>query len=435
MKMLVEIPYGEEKTAIDIPTKNLLQIIRPKKALPAENPKQKIINALNNPINSKPLHILAKNKGNAVIVADDNTRLTPTKIIVPLIIDELNKAGIPDDKIKVITALGTHRPMTKSEFQEKFGNQVLDRVEVLNHNYKDPENLIDLGLTSNKTPISINRIAFEADFKIGVGNIVPHHIAGWAGGSKIVQPGISGEETTAATHMLSVLQPKTLLGEVENIVRTEMDQISRRIGLNTIVNTVLNQDGKLVNAFYGDLISAHRTGIKEALKVYAVPIKAKADIVVAGSHPCDIEWWQAHKTLYSAQLAVKPGGTIIILTPCPEGIAKTHPTLTEFAYHPPEKIYQMAKDGDIEDKIAASLAIAWGQVRKTAEVILISPNITSDETIKIGFKPMDTLEEAIEKAIKKHGENAKINVLTHAPETLPIQQTLFHEAVELCRKK
>ena len=166
--------------------------------------KEEVIRALERPIGSGPLREIVKGAGKVVIVADDNTRLTPTDRILPVLLDEMNAAGVKDSQITVIIALGTHRFMTPQEILEKFGAEVVRRVAVKNHDYKNPAGLVDLGTTPNGTHVTVNREAYEADFKIGVGSIVPHHIPGYAGGAKIVQPGICGERTTAETHLLSV---------------------------------------------------------------------------------------------------------------------------------------------------------------------------------------------------------------------------------------
>ncbi|MEM3046670.1 MAG: nickel-dependent lactate racemase, partial [Candidatus Bathyarchaeia archaeon] len=318
----------------------------------------------------------------------------------------------------VVMALGTHRPMTQAEFVRKLGKEVVERVQVENHDFKDAEKLVYLGTTPNGTPISVNRRVYEADWKIGVGNIVPHHISGWAGGAKIVQPGVCGEETTASTHLFSVRKRGSYLGAVENPVRQEMETIARRVRLNTVFNTVLNRRGRMIRAFYGDTAEAFRAGVKEAERVYCVKIPAKADIVLASSHPCDLDFWQAHKTLYSSNLAVKDGGTIIIVTPCPEGVSKMHPELLEIAHLTAERIEAKLKAGEIEDKLAAALAIAWSTVRRRANVLMVTEGIPAEQVQAIGFQHCETTQEALELAFKKQGEDAKVTVLEGA-ETLP----------------
>lgn len=415
----VSLPYGEREIHVELPRKNILCVRGPRDLPGGKDEAETVRAALQNPMASSRLSDSVKPVDRVVIISDDNTRITPTHIIVPILLGELNRVGVEDGNIRVIAALGTHRPMTDKEFMAKLGREVLRRVEVENHECEDGDMLVDLGVTPHGTPVSVNRKVYEADFSIGIGNIVPHHIAGWAGGAKIIQPGVSGEETTAGTHLLSVRQPGTLLGETENVVRAEMEVIARRVGLGMIVNTVLNREGRIVKAIAGDTVKAFRRGAEEAEKIYGVRVPAEADIVLSSSHPCDIEFWQAHKALYPSSLAVKEGGTIILVTPCPEGVSRTHPDVVNFAGLPPEEIDVRVRRREIEDGTAAALAMAWGQVRKRAEVIMVSDGIPRDDAAKLGFIYADDVERALEIAFRRHGSNSKVTVLTHAPDMLP----------------
>jgi nickel-dependent lactate racemase len=413
------LPYGEKSVEIRIPEKNLVGVYSPRDAAPVTDVEAEIRRALASPIGSVPLREQLQGKNNAVLIADDNTRLTPTDILIPILLDECNAAGIPDSAIRVIIALGTHRFMTEDEIREKFGAETLCRVPVVNHPYKDPDALVDLGTTKNGGRIRINRTVVEADFKMGIGSIVPHHIPGYAGGAKIIQPGVSGEETTAYTHLLSVRAPRSYLGVLENPVREELDAMARKVGMNTILNTVLNRHGHVVQAFFGDVAEAFRAGVARSREIYDVPIPEEADIVLSSSHPCDIEFWQAHKTLYPSDLAVKAGGIVIVATPCHEGIAQTHCNMLEMAPYGSRRLREMVSAREIEDEVGAALAIAWAQVREREEVWMVSDGISPEESEKLGFRYFASIQEALDAALAQKGSGARVTVLTHAPDMLP----------------
>ncbi len=416
----VTLPYGREMVEVKIPRANLIGVYSPRDFTPVADVKQEVVRAINHPILSKPLRELAKGAAKAVILADDNTRLTPTDKIIPVILDEMNAAGVKDEQITVIIALGTHRFMTEPEILEKFGAEVVRRVTIKNHDYKNPASLIDLGKTPNGTSVSINREVYEADFKIGVGSIVPHHIPGFAGGAKIVQPGVSGEDTTAETHLLSVRAPRSYLGVESNPVREELNKIARQIGMDTILNTVLNRQGEVVGAFFGDTVEAFNEGVKLSKQVYAVEIPEEADIVISSSYPCDLEFWQAHKTQYPSDLAVKAGGTIIIATPCYEGVAVTHCDILEITHYSAEALRRKVEAKEVHDEVGAALAIAWAQVKERESVYLVSHGIGAENARKIGFTHFPTVQAAFDAAFAKHGAKARVTVLTHAPDMLPI---------------
>ena len=417
----IEFNCGVSKIQFDINERNILEILTPKKSPVTKNVEDIIINALKKPIGSKSLYELVRGKRNIVVVVDDYTRLTPIGKIVPVILEKFNDAGIDDSMVKIVVALGTHRPMTKNEVISKFGKEIAKRVEVINHEFRNPDALLDLGVTRNDTPIHVNKLVVEADFKIGVGNIVPHHISGFSGGAKIVVPGVSGEATIGAVHLLSTTTRRNYLGIVENIVRHEMENVARRINFNVIINVVLDPFGNVVDAVYGDLVKAHRTGIKISQQIYGIKtVDIKPDIVIANSYPAILDWWQAHKALFPADILVKEGGTIIVVAPCPEGVSKTHPELLEHTWKNVDEIVEMVRKGVIKDKVAASLLITWSKIRERAEVLLVSQGLSPDEAEKLGFRYFEDIEKALDYAFKKHGNNSKVSILTHAAETLPV---------------
>lgn len=421
----VKIPYGREMAELKVRDENLVGVYSPKDFAPVANVREEVLRAINDPIGTKSLRDLLKDTAKkqdakVVILADDNTRLTPTNLIIPTVLDEMNAAGITDKQITIIIALGTHRFMTDPEILEKFGQEVVNRVKIKNHDFRNPAALIDLGKTPNGTSVWINREAYEADFKIGIGSIVPHHIPGFAGGAKIVQPGISGENTTAETHLLSVRAPRSYLGVEDNPVRTELNKIARQIGMNTIFNTVLNRQGEVVGAFFGDTVEAFNEGVRLSKQVFSVEIPEEADIVVSSSHPCDLEFWQAHKTLYPSDLAVKANGTIIIVTPCYEGVAVMHSDIVDITPHTAAGLRKKVESKQVHDEVAAALAIAWAQVKERENVFIVSQGISPEIAKKLGFTHFSTVQAALNAALAKHGNKARVTVLTHAPDMLPM---------------
>ena len=422
MEKKVRIPYGKDVLEFAVAEKNLIGVYSPKAVQVVADISQEILRALGSPIGTRNLRELAKGAKKVVLVADDNTRLTPTDKIVPILLNELNAAGIKDEQVTVIIALGTHRPMRQEEILAKYGEEVVRRVTVKNHNFRDPELMVDLGTTPNGTHIKVNREAYEADYKIGIGSIVPHYIPGFAGGAKIVQPGISAEQTTAETHLLSTCEPRSFLGIRDNPVRIELNGIARAVGLQTIVNTVLNCHGEVVGAFFGDVVDAFNAGVELAREVYSVELPEVADIVIASSFPCDIEFWQAHKALYPADLAVKAGGIIILATPCCEGVSVTHADILEITGESMQGLKDRVARKEVHDEVAASLAIGWAQVKERESVYMVSSGVCDEDARKLGFKPFDSIQAALAAALSVKGAEARVTVLTHAPDMLPVIQ-------------
>ncbi|MCY3802329.1 MAG: nickel-dependent lactate racemase [Chloroflexi bacterium] len=417
---LIEIPYGDHSViSLHSAGLNIAGIMTPVDVSGALSVETALRAALDRPIGSPTLQCLGEPGDEYLIVADDMTRETPVAAMTAVVAESLSAAGVSDCQIKVLIATGTHRPMTDAEILERFGEELTQRFEICNHDYQT-STLTDLGLTDNGTPISVNQRVLDADVVIGMSSIVPHHIPGYSGGSKIIQPGVSGEPTTASTHMFSAVSDTQILGMVESPVRREMEEVAARAGLTAILNTTLNARGEMVDAFFGDPKAAFRAGTKASRRIYGLDAPSNVDIVIAGSHPCDIEFWQAHKSLFPAAQMVRPGGTIIVVAPCPEGVAMTHDDVLNYADQTYSRIRDLVDAGAVHDPVGASNAVAWSRIREFADISLVSGGISAEDCRALGFRPFESLDDALGDARRRLGKDASVAVMTHAPDTLPI---------------
>lgn len=417
----MSLPFGGGRVSFRIDPERLAQVMVPLDVEPVEDLDGLVARALSEPLGQAPLWDWVRPTDKVLILSDDNTRLTPAHRLLPPLLEALGRAGVSKKNVSILMALGTHRPMTTREMVAKVGPKVYGRFKVFNHHWRDPRVLVDLGASKQGTPLTVNRAAMEADVVIGLGAIVPHHIPGFSGSSKIVQPGICGAVTTAETHLLSTRGQDSFLGMEDNPVRRDMDDIADRIGMRTILNVVLTVDGAVAGVFFGDMRRAFAKGVELARRIYGVPFQETPDIVIANSCPCDIDFWQSHKALYPAARMVKPGGTIVIVTPAPEGVSPVHSGLLRFASWSSERIERAYRDGEIGNGVATALAIAWAKVREKASVIMVSPGIPPEDKRSLGFHHADSLEQALREAFRRQGPEARVAVLPHAPDTLPIR--------------
>ena len=418
---ILTIPFGGKSCEVPIPDRNLAEVLGPKPSKTLPDLDAAIDAALDAPIGQFPLDAWVKSSDRILILSDDTTRLTPVHRMLPAILRRLGAAGIPDANIECIMALGTHRYMTKEEMRAKVGHEMFERIRVFNHEWQNPQALVDLGVSSRGTPLLVNRAVVEADLVIGLGAIVPHHIPGFSGSSKIIQPGVCGDRTTAETHLLACESGgDSYLGIEDNPVRRDMDDMADRVGMQTIFNAVLNEAGEVVGLFFGEMRKAFRAGVQLARKIYGVEYKEVPDIVLANSHPCELDFWQSHKSLYPAQRMVKPGGTIIVCTPAPEGVTTVHKELLDFTAWPSQDIKTAYREGRLTNGVACALAIAWALAREHASVITYSPGISPEGKAALGHTHAPDLEWAVQEALRRQGPDARLTVLTHAPEMLPI---------------
>lgn len=417
----VTVPFDGTPYTFEVADRNLAEILSPKPSKLLSDLDGAIRQALDSPIGQLPLAAWIKSTDRVIIVSDDNTRLTPADRILPPLLDRLNAAGVEDTSICCLMALGTHRYMTEREMEDKVGPEVYRRIEVRNHEWRDPAALVDLGQSSQGTPLKVNRLVADGDVVIGLGAIVPHHIPGFSGSSKIIQPGVCGAETTAETHLLSCKSGgDSFLGIEDNPVRRDMDDMADMVGMNTIFNVVMDSQGGVVGLFFGEKRQAFKAGTQLARDIYGVPYSVTPDIVVANSYPCDLDFWQSHKSLYPAQRMVRPGGTIIVCTPAPEGVSPVHTDLLDYTSWASEEIQKGYRDGRIKNGVAAALAAAWAMAREKGSVIMYSPGIPAKDKHRLGHTHADSIEDAIAEAFRRQGPDAQLTVLTHAPDMLPI---------------
>lgn len=421
MKRDFDLRYGNQTIKITVDERNLLAILQPNLIESVKGESTEIRKSIADPVGTDSLSDLVQKVKSIVILSDDNTRSTPVRDIMPIVLDELNKAGIDKRNIKIVVALGTHRPMSSSEIVERFGMDIACKIDIINHQPLNKDKLIYLGDTSLRTPIWVNSTVMEAEFIIGVGNIIPHRLSGWSGGAKIIQPGVSGSLTTDMTHLLAARYPcEQMLGNLNNPVRKEMEDIARKVGLNFIVNTVLNRNEQIVKVVGGDFVSAHREGVRFAKPIYGVKAPEPADVVVIDSYPADLDFWQAIKALFVGQLLVKKGGTIIFASPCYEGVCPTHETLLELAPLTLDQLEDKIEQGQIKDLAAAADTIMRKEILQKARVKMYSDCIPEEHIRQLGFIPIFSIQKALDESLKEYGRVATVIVATHAAELLPL---------------
>jgi lactate racemase len=412
MNKEMTLPYGHDKVSIEIPEANLAWIDGPKQVPAVPDLAGAVREALAKPISSPSLReLVAKHGKKTIILVDDGTRNTPQTLILPILLEELAAAGLSMSDICIMVALGTHRAMGRAELIKRVGQEVFDHVEVINLSQK-AEDFVDLGVTPLGIPIQVSRRYLESDISIAVGNIIPHMYAGWAGGAKMVQPGVSSAVTTGRTHLIAGPLVYKTLGEVDNPVRKEMEDIAVKSGLKFILNVVLNASSEVVAVVAGDPIKALRVGIEIARPIYTMEVKERPDIVVASSHPADRDLWQGFKPVNNCGMVVKDGGTLILMIPAPEGIAPDHQQLVDFGTTSSDEVLRLVKEGKVADEVAAATYLAFDQTRRRINVILVSDGIPDSEARKIGITATKSFPEALKSALARHGASARIGVVT-----------------------
>jgi lactate racemase len=367
-----------------IPAHNLAFEISPSHVRPATDPGGLILSVLRHPLGTPPLREMLWPGQRVLIIADDNTRRTPARLILPILLDELNAGGVQDGDIAVLVSSGTHRHMTPEELTAKFGKDMQSRVPILLHRYKDAGELVSLGRTRRGTEIEINRLLFEVDFRIALGDIIPHYPAGWSGGAKAVLPGVAGEKTTSALHYLGCRYPD--ITGVETEMRREMEEVARVCKLDFIVNTILNRRGELVELVAGDMVAAHRAGVEKSKGIYGVPVSEAVDLCISSATPVDFDLFQAAKGICAADRVTRRGGEIALLSGCVEGISPAHPELADYLGQlSTSQLWELAEAGSPPDPLTCAGAILINLIRDKVNITLVTEGIPPETCSRLGL--------------------------------------------------
>jgi nickel-dependent lactate racemase len=325
MNIIFEV--DEMRENVDIPEKNLISIIEPKKVESLENEEIIIERSLNNPIGSKKLEDILNSNSKVSIIVDDITRSTPTSLLISIILKRLKNLGIKEKNIKITIGNGLHRKTSYLEKEKILGRDVLESFDVEDNDPLNKENFEYLGKTSLETPIYINKRVLWGDIIIATGIIKSHAFAGFTGGAKSLIPGVAYRDTILKNHSFyNIDYPKGLLGDIESTPRKDMEEAVKKLPIPFyILNVVLDQNNKVFSAFSGDFISAHREGVKIFKSLAETYVNEKADLVIVESNYTSS--FNLYQTLFGGAVTmltkspiVKKGGMIVLFSPCKEGI-------------------------------------------------------------------------------------------------------------------
>ena len=310
-RRMVKLPY--DSTFIELPINENLEIAELIPPYIGPLSYEQIIYSLRNPTGQKPLSETAAGKKNAVVILENATRPLNTPFIASLVVKELAKAGVANKSITFLFANGAHKDMEEYNFQSKLGEQFKD-FRIINHDCEGE--LVNLGTTSLGSPILINPHVLEADLRISIGTIEPHFGDGVSGGAKILFPGCAGLDWIFNNHNLK----RGEFGEVENEWRKDTEESANKVGIDFLVNAVLNYKREIIGLYCGDWIKAHREGINLSLRASTVALPFKADFCIASSSPFDLNFIQTLKGIDVTRTTLKKDGTFVMLTSCPQGL-------------------------------------------------------------------------------------------------------------------
>ncbi|HUV80594.1 MAG TPA: nickel-dependent lactate racemase [Candidatus Bathyarchaeia archaeon] len=322
---MIQIPYGTKQIEMEIEGAELLDVeeVDSRRTATSEN-MDVIREALRKPLSTKRLReiVATKNPKSIVIVVDDHTRDTPTEIMLDALSEELGEAH--KDHITLLIACGTHTTPTEEDLKRLLG-KYFDHYTIKIHDC-DAEDLAHVGTTSRGTPVSLNRNYVEADIKILTGDITLHYYAGFGGGRKSILPGISARETIKKNHALLVDELARTANLERNPVHLDMSEAAAFAPPDFVLNIIASGTGNVIDAYAGDLHEVLHKGVVVAKDLFCRDTHELFALLVvsAGGFPKDRTLYQATKAIENCYRAVVPGGELILVAECRDGVGDTY---------------------------------------------------------------------------------------------------------------
>ncbi|GMQ79002.1 MAG: nickel-dependent lactate racemase [Anaerolineae bacterium] len=419
--MQIKLAYGRKGLYVKFPED--VDLLEPKFVPGITREAEAIRSSLQNPIGTKPLgeHVNIGDK--VVIVHTDITRATPNERILPVLLGELEKAGIERRDITLLNGLGTHRPQSENELRTLLGDFVVDNYRCLQHDPHDDANLVDLGKTQHGHPVRVNRVYLEADFKILTGFIEPHFFAGFSGGPKAILPSLAGVESVYSNHGRQMIaDPMATWGvTVGNPIWEEMREVALSTEPGFLLNVTLNSNQEITGIFAGDMLAAHAQGAAFVKENAMVRVDAPYDIVVTtnSGYPLDQNLYQSVKGMSAASQIVCQGGAIIMAAACEDGLPDHggYAQLLQEAGSPEAILQMIAEPGfSVQDQWQVQIQ---AQIQLQADVYVYSHNLSSEQIQKALFKPCDDIVNQVTLLRSHFGPKARICVIPEGPQTIP----------------
>ena len=419
--MRFKLEYGRTGLTVDLPGERIVRTLSYKDAPPLPDPRAALLEAMAHPIGAPPLAELARGRKDACILICDITRPVPNEMILRPMLETLEQAGIPRDKILILVATGLHRPNLGDELVEMVGQFIVDNYRIENHYGQELEQHTYLGDSPRGVPIWIDSRYVQADLKIATGLIEPHLMAGFSGGRKLICPGIAALETVRVWHGPDFLEnPNADCGILDgNPVHEENTWIGRKVGCDFIVNVVIDAQRRPLKWVAGDMVDAFLDGVRFVKSVVRDTVEEPVDIVVTSGagYPLDTTFYQSVKGMTGALPIVKQGGTIIMAASLTQGIGspefqslfKDNATLELFMERVLGKEYFVMDQWQLEE---------LAKVRRKCKVKMVSDGLPAETLNGLFVESAPSIEQAVAESLAEYGPAAKIAVIPKGPYVL-----------------
>jgi nickel-dependent lactate racemase len=410
--MKVRLAYGVEGLEVELPD-DRTTVVEPTYHAGAADERAVLLEALRRPVAGPPLRELVRPGMKVAISMCDGTRAQPREKMIPAVLEEL---GVPDEDVVILVATGTHRGNTPAEIEAMLGRELVERIEVVNHDARDPASLTYLGEYGNGVPVHVCTRWVEADLRITTGFVEPHFFAGFSGGPKLVTPGLAGLDTVLVLHNAARIgDPRATWGITHgNPVHDDIRAAASAAPPHFAFDVILNREQKVIEAFAGELGPMHEAACRAAERLAMRPVAQPFDVVVTSNsgYPLDQNLYQAVKGMSAAAKVVKPGGLIVCAAECRDGFPG-HGSYRELLGTEPREFLRTIAQSDHVTPDQWQVQIQYN-VQDHARVVVHTSHLSDDELRAVHLEQTDD----IARTVANEGPQATVCVLPEGPQTI-----------------
>ncbi len=415
--MKVRIAFHREGAELALPSTWRASVLEPRFAGATGAADQALQETLANPIASPPLLELARSKSSAAIAVCDITRPAPNRTVLPHVTRILEQAGVPRDGIRILIATGLHREATDAEREEIVGPEMLGRYRVDSHNARIEDSHTHLGRTAGGTEVLVDRRFLEADLHITLGFIEPHLMLGFSGARKLIAPGLAGERTIKRLHSPFFMRdPRVIEGSYpDNPLHRELLEIARMARHDFIVDVALTRDRSIAGVFAGAPEAAHAAGVDFVRQSTLAPVADPVDAVITtgGGYPLDLTYYQCIKGVTAASHILKPGGKMLLLAACREGVGS--PEFHQIVRRYPD--WKACLDGLADRPVIID---QWqleklALVARQAEILWCVPGVPAEDRPFLWGQSFDDPQQAVDTLASQLPPSASVAIIPEGP--------------------
>lgn len=421
-----DIPYYTSSLPLHVEDKNLKAVLNSRTDTydAGKSEADLVREALAHPIGTPRLRELARGRQKVVLVTSDHTRAVPSKLTLPILLEEI-RAGNPDADITILIATGLHRPTTEEEQRRMFGDAIVDQEKIVVNKAFEDEDFERVCELPSGAELWVNKLALHCDLLVTEGFIEPHFFAGFSGGRKSILPGICNAVTVNENHSYkAIASPYAATGVLEhNPIHEDMVFAARAVNVQFIMNVALNAEKKVIAAFAGDLEQAHLQGVEFVRGLAQCP-SVTGDIVVTsnGGYPLDQNLYQSPKAVATAEACCRDGGVIIMCASCCDGMGGTHFEKLIVRGTVDEIDAYLSKIPPKETIPEMWCAQIFSRILKKHRIILVTNYLDHEMVRKANMIPASSPDEALEMAYGMMGRDAGVVVIPDGVAVLAVKE-------------